>query len=84
MQTINIDNKFSQFQEHWTPKIIAELNGQQVKLAKIQGDFVWHNHAQEDEMFLIFKMSSESSRRVVNILFILATDYILVLMFTSF
>jgi mannose-6-phosphate isomerase-like protein (cupin superfamily) len=55
MQTISIENKFSQFQEHWTPKIIAELNGQQVKLAKIKGDFVWHNHAEEDEMFLIFK-----------------------------
>lgn len=55
MNTIKLADKFTQFQEHWTPKIIAELNGQQVKLAKIQGDFVWHNHAEEDEMFLIFK-----------------------------
>ena len=50
---INIADKLAHFQDHWTPKIIAELNGQHVKLAKIQGDFVWHDHAEEDELFYI-------------------------------
>lgn len=55
MQKINLQQKLSLFEEQWTPKVIADLNGQHVKLAKIQGDFVWHNHAQEDEMFFILK-----------------------------
>ncbi len=54
-QSINIKEKFSQFKEHWTPKIIGELNGQQVKLAKLKDDFVWHSHEDEDELFMIFK-----------------------------
>ncbi len=53
MQKINISDKLNLFQEQWTPKIIADLNGQHVKLAKIQGDFVFHNHANEDELFYI-------------------------------
>lgn len=53
MQKINIANKLSLFQDKWSPKIIADLNGQHVKLAKIQGDFVFHNHAEEDELFYI-------------------------------
>jgi mannose-6-phosphate isomerase-like protein (cupin superfamily) len=55
MNKINLLEKFSLFNEHWTPKIIAELNGQQVKLAKIQGEFIWHNHEEEDELFLVVK-----------------------------
>ena len=55
MQKVNISKKLDLFQERWTPKIIADLNGQHVKLAKIQGDFVWHNHANEDELFYILK-----------------------------
>src|SRR5690606_7954951 len=43
------------FTEHWTPKIIAELNGQQIKLAKVKGDFVWHSHKDEDELFFVVK-----------------------------
>lgn len=54
METINIANKFKLFTEHWTPKIIAETNGQYVKIAKAQGDMVWHSHAEEDELFLVF------------------------------
>ena len=54
-QSINILEKFAQFDETWTPKLIGELNGQHVKLAKLQGDFVWHDHKNEDELFLIFK-----------------------------
>lgn len=55
MNVINLKDKFSLFQEHWTPKIIGELNGQDVKLAKLKGKFVWHNHKEEDELFLIIK-----------------------------
>lgn len=55
MNVINIKDKFESFQEHWTPKIIGELNGQQVKLAKLKGEFVWHSHEEEDELFMIFK-----------------------------
>ncbi|MDW3194086.1 MAG: cupin domain-containing protein [Cytophagales bacterium] len=55
MDVINIKDKFGSFQEHWTPKIIGELNGQQVKLAKLSGEFVWHSHEDEDELFMIFK-----------------------------
>ena len=51
---INIAEKFSRFDDRWSPKVIAELNGQAVKLAKVQGEFVWHDHAQEDELFLVF------------------------------
>ena len=51
--TINIDEKLAQFDATWTPHIIAELNGQQVKLAKIEGEFTWHDHADEDELFLV-------------------------------
>jgi len=52
---INIHQKFDLFTETWTPKIIGELNGQYVKLAKLEGDFVWHDHKNEDELFMIFK-----------------------------
>ncbi len=50
---INLKDKFSQFEERWSPKIVAELNGQMVKLAKLQGEFVWHHHENEDELFLV-------------------------------
>ena len=52
---INLAEKFALFNKHWDPKIIAELNGQHVKLAKIKGEFVWHSHADEDEMFFVIK-----------------------------
>lgn len=55
MKSINIENKLSLFNDKWSPKIIAELNGQQVKLAKIQGEFIWHSHEHEDELFYILK-----------------------------
>lgn len=53
--TINLKQKLSLFNDQWTPKIIGELNGQQVKLAKLQGEFVWHSHEQEDELFYVIK-----------------------------
>ena len=55
MNKINLLDKFDLFNEHWTPKIIGELNGQQVKIAKVQGEFVWHDHANEDELFMVIK-----------------------------
>jgi mannose-6-phosphate isomerase-like protein (cupin superfamily) len=55
MQIINIKEKFELFHDHWTPKLIAELNGQAVKIAKVKGEFVWHNHKEEDELFYIIK-----------------------------
>ena len=55
MDKINVADKFSLFQERWTPKIVAELNGQHVKLAKVKGEMVWHSHADEDELFFIVK-----------------------------
>jgi mannose-6-phosphate isomerase-like protein (cupin superfamily) len=53
MKKINLNDKFNQFQEPWSPKIVAELNGQHVKLVKVQGEFVWHHHEKEDELFLV-------------------------------
>ena len=53
MNKINLLQKFDLVTEYWSPKIVGELNGQQVKLAKFQGEFVWHNHPETDEVFLI-------------------------------
>lgn len=53
MDKINLAEKFSLFSEHWSPKIVGELNGQHVKLARFKGEFVWHKHDHEDEMFFI-------------------------------
>ena len=55
MDKVNIPDKFAQFHDHWSPKIIGELNGQQVKLAKLQGEFIWHQHEEEDELFYVVK-----------------------------
>ncbi len=55
MKVVNIKEKFNLFNDHWSPKIIGQLNGQDVKLAKIQGEFVWHDHKDEDELFYIVK-----------------------------
>ena len=55
MEIVNIKNKFNLFTEQWSPKIIGQLNGQDVKLAKLQGEFVWHDHKNEDELFYIIK-----------------------------
>ncbi|MGB3587849.1 MAG: cupin domain-containing protein [Tunicatimonas sp.] len=55
MDKINLNEKFGRFQEHWTPKIIGELNGQQIKLAKVKDELVWHSHVDEDELFIVQK-----------------------------
>jgi len=53
MQKVNLKEKFTLFSEHWSPKIVGELNGQSVKIVKFQGEFVWHHHDEEDELFLV-------------------------------
>lgn len=55
MKKININQKLSLFHQHWTPKIIGDFNGQHIKLAKVNGAFVWHNHKEEDELFIVLK-----------------------------
>ncbi|XXF78090.1 cupin domain-containing protein [Myxococcaceae bacterium GXIMD 01537] len=55
MDVINIQDKLALFKDHWSPRIVGELNGQYIKLAKFSGEFVWHDHAEEDELFLVVK-----------------------------
>ena len=55
MKPINVKEKLDLFNDLWSPKVIGELNGQQVKLAKVKGEFVWHDHANEDELFYVIK-----------------------------
>jgi mannose-6-phosphate isomerase-like protein (cupin superfamily) len=55
MEKVSILEKLQLFSEYWSPKIVGELNGQQVKLAKFKGEFVWHKHDHEDEMFLVIE-----------------------------
>ena len=55
MEKISLAEKFSLFSEHWRPKTVGELNGQEVKLVKVQGVFPWHHHESEDEMFLVWR-----------------------------
>jgi mannose-6-phosphate isomerase-like protein (cupin superfamily) len=52
---VDLVEKFAAFSEHWRPKVVAELNGQEVKLVKFRGEFVWHRHDAEDEMFLVWR-----------------------------
>ena len=53
MKVVNLAQKFSLFSDYWSPKIVGELNGQQVKVAKLHGEFIWHQHEHEDELFLV-------------------------------
>lgn len=55
MNKVNLTAAFASFDERWSPRIAAELNGQQVKLVKLEGPFVWHRHEHEDELFLVVK-----------------------------
>ena len=54
-EPVNLAEKFSRIHEHWQPRIVGELNDSYIKLAKVQGEFVWHQHATEDELFLVVK-----------------------------
>ena len=55
MDKVNLLQKFALVTEHWSPKIVGELNGQQVKLVKLKGEFIWHHHDDEDEAFFVMK-----------------------------
>lgn len=55
MPKVNLAEKFGRIEEYWSPKIVGQLNGQYVKLAKFKGEFVWHHHENEDELFLVIK-----------------------------
>jgi len=55
MKKVNIEEKLDTFSDHWNPRIIGELNGQYVKAVKLKGEFVWHHHDNEDELFLVIK-----------------------------
>ncbi len=55
MDKVNLAEKFALFNEHWSPKVVGDLNGQQVKLVKFKGPFDWHHHVNEDELFLVVK-----------------------------
>jgi mannose-6-phosphate isomerase-like protein (cupin superfamily) len=57
MVKINLAEKFALFADHWSPKVVGDLNGQQVKLVKFAGEFVWHHHDNEDELFLVVRGS---------------------------
>ncbi|MCI0452045.1 MAG: cupin domain-containing protein [Candidatus Latescibacteria bacterium] len=63
MSVVNIAKTFERFSEHWSPKIVGELNGQLVKLVKFKGEFVWHHHDVEDEMFLVVRGSFDMHLR---------------------
>ena len=52
---INLKNKFSKFTKHWSPRVVAEMNDYQFKIAKIKGEFVWHNHKESDETFIVIE-----------------------------
>ncbi len=60
---VNISEKLNLFTDYWNPRIVGELNGQQVKLAKFQGEFVWHKHDNEDELFLVLEGSFKMKLR---------------------
>jgi len=55
MDKVNLQQKLSRFDDHWSPRVVGELNGQHVKLAKLKGEFVWHHHENEDELFLVLQ-----------------------------
>lgn len=69
MTGIDLREKFATFSEYWSPRIVAELNGQHVKLAKIRGEFIWHHHDHEDELFLVHRgrLRMEFRDRVVEL-----------------
>ena len=66
---INLADKFARFHDHWSPRVIAEMNDYQFKLAKIQGEFVWHDHPETDEVFIVIdgEMAIEFRDRTVRL-----------------
>jgi mannose-6-phosphate isomerase-like protein (cupin superfamily) len=70
MKTVNLADKFARFSDHWSPKVVGQVNGCAIKLVKISGEFVWHHHDNEDEMFFVVKgrlrMKFRDGEQVVN------------------
>ena len=64
---INFHHKLQQFSDHWAPKVVAELNDYQLKLVKIQGEFVWHAHADTDEVFIVLQGEMEIEFRDIRL-----------------
>ena len=69
MEKVNVQEKLRLFKDYWNPRIVGELNGQQVKLVKLKGEFIWHHHDEEDELFYIVKgtLRMELSDKVITI-----------------
>jgi mannose-6-phosphate isomerase-like protein (cupin superfamily) len=67
-QPINFQDKLSQFSEHWSPKIIAQMNDYHFKIVKVQGEFVWHDHPETDEVFIVLKGQLEIQSREASVL----------------
>jgi mannose-6-phosphate isomerase-like protein (cupin superfamily) len=69
MKKVNLEEKFAAFTEHWRPKIVGELNGQEVRVVKLKGIFPWHHHEREDELFLVWRgrMRVEFADRTVEL-----------------
>lgn len=69
LDKVTLTEKFAQFADHWSPKVVGELNGQQVKLARLLGAFDWHHHEAEDELFLVHRgrLRMEFRDRVVEL-----------------
>ena len=69
MKKINLEDKLSKFSEHWSPKVIAEMNDYQFKLVKIEGEFVWHEHPDTDEVFIVIEgtMNIEFEDRTIEL-----------------
>lgn len=63
MKKINLADKLALFSDHWNPRVVGRLNGQHVRLAKFQGEFVWHQHDNEDELFLVIRGSFDMQFR---------------------
>jgi mannose-6-phosphate isomerase-like protein (cupin superfamily) len=63
MEKVNVAGKLAGFTDYFNPRIVGELNGQQVKLVKFQGEFIWHHHEQEDELFYVVKGSFDMHMR---------------------
>lgn len=67
MQKVNLAEALATFSEHWQPRIVGELNGQHVKVVKLEGEFVWHHHEIEDELFLVIRGAMTMELRDGNI-----------------
>jgi mannose-6-phosphate isomerase-like protein (cupin superfamily) len=82
MQKVCLADKLKSFHEHWSPRIVGELNGQHVKLVKFQGEFVWHHHDVADELFLVlkgqFRMDYRDSSGVEQFLEVSAGEFVIV------